>query len=409
MRSILLFIFQVIFFSYCNGQNAMFDTLLKQGKAQFDKKIEHPDYNIAVDRLKKAVLLNPNNSEAHYFLGYAYSRVNSTGGSTIPMMHMLPVLLASKELEKVNSLTPLYNGELIVLDPYSKITSEWGALALSYIVNHKIDSARWAFSEGKKRGGFDEFILALNRLALNRCSKNSILISCGDNYTFPLFYLQVMEKLRTDVVFIDVDMINTEWYPRLLEQTTRVKFGLKEPFLDTLDYKKWADSTITIPVFNTDKTFKWTLKPTYDEQYILRGDRILLSLLEENKFRNDIFFTKNFAKDEQLGLSDYLLPFAGIDKLNVRNEQQETIDQYIKGVQEIISSIKYVNVNSVDELTPIDGIRYDIVEKIEKAKEKNFDETGYKLLALLKNYLPLNKFPSHNTELVEYLKSNGIN
>jgi hypothetical protein len=408
MKILLSIILLLLLFSTAYAQNEDFDMLMSKAKYQFNDTLQKPDYALAIKELNMAIELKPDNAEAHYFLGYAYSRFNSFGGESIPDMKMPLVLKASAELEKVISITPLYKGQIVTIDPYSKITSEWGALALSYLVNNKIDSAKWAFKEGKKRGGFDDFILAINSAVLNACNKNAILACYGDDYTFPLYYLQTVEKLRTDVSFFDKGLLNTHWYASFLERTSTIKFGISHPALDTLDYEGWIDSTISIPIDKTSTFFTWLVKPYKDGNYLLREDRLFMNLLKVNKFRRDVYFTEGFPNDGKLSLSDYLTEYDVSEKLNTNKEQPESIDQFINRLRKTSATFRYTNPNSQNEQNPIDNIREQIIDKIKLSDEKDRSGIKARLFKTMKDLLPEKDFPIFDQSIRTELDDMGF-
>ncbi len=70
---------------------------------------------------------------------------------------------------------------------------------------------------------------AINHLA--SCKENAILITGGDNDTYPLWYAQDVEGYRTDVRVIVTTLFNTEWY---IDQMLRISYE-SEPLPFSID------------------------------------------------------------------------------------------------------------------------------------------------------------------------------
>ena len=73
---------------------------------------------------------------------------------------------------------------------------------------------------------------------LNSCPQNAVLITFGDNDTYPLWYLQEMENVRKDVTVINYSMLAFAPYLSLLKRNKNIDFSTTQEEFggDSFDY-----------------------------------------------------------------------------------------------------------------------------------------------------------------------------
>ncbi len=407
-------IFSVLFllinstFSFSQTNLSGQKTILDSGKDEFkfQAKSDTPDYTKAYKILKNQVKLNPDNAELRYFLGYAIDRINANDGKQMFDLKKSLTVEASEQFEKVNTLQPIYKDELIILDPYSKLTSIWGSLAMAYLNKKQIDSAKWAFTEGKKRGGFLEPVLDYSRQLLNSCDTNSILITAGDLISFPAWYLQTIENYRNDISIVDASLIHSYWYPKYLKTQTNLNISFSNAEIDSLDYEKWEKQIVeVVNPTDTSVKFRWELKPTYLDDYILRGDKILLNIIQQNFYTRPIFFSDNSDSSYNLYLTSYLGNNGLVNRLSSKVINREADTSIIsKNLSKYnIDNLTKEDINkSRDAIILLNGIRWIYYNSIYKLVEQGNFIKAQELIMLMNKEIPKDKLPFESIKIEKY-------
>lgn len=341
------FIFTAIFVcSITNifAQDFDIDSAINYAKMQFHSEMTERDFETAAELLEKVVEIQPENAEAYYILGYLYDAMSSnyTVG-LIADSSLTLTLKVSAALEKSIELEPEYTGELIILDPYTKLSSVWGAYAFVQYYKGNVDSAKWALLEGKKRGGFSNYSLSHYRKVLEQCSKNAILLSNGDLPFFSTLYLQLIENVRTDVTIIELEQILSDWYFQFLLSQEKVPFSITLAEYKKLAkdiYKKWTPKPLKIKT--SHGKFTWT-PITKHKVVLVYNEEVLLDLIKTNKFKKDIYFTAGGDPVYYLGLNDFFNSNFISRRVNYDKQEQLDVNQTIELVKYIYKEIDIFN------------------------------------------------------------------
>jgi hypothetical protein len=104
------------------------------------------------------------------------------------------------------------------------------AVALALSVSAPILMGAQGWDDHTRHNRFTARDLALDYL--ESCQPNAILFTMGDNDTYPLWYAQEVEGIRTDVRVINLSLLGVDWYVKQLKHKWNNAPAVKTTFTD---------------------------------------------------------------------------------------------------------------------------------------------------------------------------------
>ncbi len=182
--------------------------------------------------------------------------------------------LSIETYKEVQKLNPKY--ETMIGDIGTKLADEYMVAYLDMMLYQNQMEANKELQDNI----YDYFMVSLAKNYLTSCDSNAILITFGDNDTYPLLYVQARYKFRTDVLIVNSSLLQTSRYIDRM----RTPFMNNDPLALSLTPEQYKDGTRDLILFND--TYADHLDGT--EHYLDLKDAMDFMLSEDPSKKIDI-------------------------------------------------------------------------------------------------------------------------
>jgi hypothetical protein len=148
---------------------------------------------------------------------------------------------------------------------------------------------------------------------LNSVEPNGILITNGDNDSFPLWYAQEVEGIRRDVTVTLVPYLGMDWYARQLNRRAGI-WKLSNAELDTVP-----------PYIENHRPVQFThgdINATIDARFLTRDQLLVLRAIKDSFPSRGIYFSFG-PYAQQMGLGPYIKRVGLVQKLEPRPVRED--------------------------------------------------------------------------------------
>jgi hypothetical protein len=189
-----------------------------------------------------------------------------------------------------------------VTKPQTARAACYGILALAFIFV-PINMLRTNYRQADRSGNYVAWDYSYNML--QSCERDAILITNGDNDTFPLWYLQDVEGVRRDIRVVNLSLANTSWYIKQLKHET--PYGAKKVPISIAD----VEIENIRPIQFEPRWMELTVHPSIIQQYLADGNKST-SLLDTSIINSGVirFFMPNtmqFGKIKAIRAQDIMI------------------------------------------------------------------------------------------------------
>ncbi len=98
--------------------------------------------------------------------------------------------------------------------------------------------------------------IAMAKNYLESCDQNAILFTIGDNDTFPLWYAQEIEGIRTDVRIVNTSLFMTDWY---IDQM-KAKAYKSEPLPISFEHHQYVGDKLDYVIYRPQTENRWNIQ-----------------------------------------------------------------------------------------------------------------------------------------------------